>query len=50
VSDSNWGITQPNYLQILVYIEKAINDMKANNTPSYQFQLAVNYLINRQVT
>lgn len=49
MSDSNWGITQPNYAQIVQSVNTSISDMRANNTPTYQFQLVVAYIINREV-
>lgn len=48
-SDSNWGIAIPNYLELVTMMNKTLEQMTANLTADYSFQLSVTYQLNRQV-
>lgn len=46
-SDVNWGIAAPNYNQLISMLNTSITQLKANQTPSYQFQIQTVYKLQR---
>jgi hypothetical protein len=49
-SDSNWGIASPNYGQLIDMLNTSISQLKANQTPSYNFKIQTTYQLQREVT